>query len=384
MRIYADNAATTPVDPLVVEAMMPYLTERFGNASSVHMFGQEARAGVEKARGEVAALIGAAPGEVVFTSGGTESNNLAIRGFVEANSGGGRHIVTSGIEHAAVRDVCSDLSGRGFEVTEVPCGADGTVSAEEVLRALRDDTVLVSLMLANNETGVIQPVSEVGTAVAGLRRAGRRIALHTDAVQAAGRIPVSVEELGCDLLSLSSHKLYAPKGTGALYVRKGTRLSTQNIGGGQERKLRGGTENVAGIAAFGSACAIALGRLEEEPSKLRRMLDIFELSVGDSIPGATFNGNRGDRLPNISNISFEGAAGEAVLINLDMRGAAVSTGSACSSGTIEPSPVIRALGGDPDRARCAVRFSFGRFNSEEDVRRLAESLAEVVALVRSL
>lgn len=383
-RIYADNASTTRVDPRVVEAMLPFLSESYGNASSVHIFGQEARAAVDLARNEAARLIGCPANELVFTSGGTESNNLAIRGFAEANASHGRHIVTGNIEHSAVRDVCRDLETKGFEVTEVACGEDGIVSSSEILSAVREDTILVTLMLANNETGVLQPLREVGEALRGLRDKGRHIFLHTDAVQAVGKIPVSVDELGCDLLSLSGHKVYAPKGVGALFIRKGVRISRQNIGGGQERKLRGGTENVPGIVALGEACRIARDVTPDEASRVSGLRDMFEREVSTRIDGVIFNGSRDQRIPNISNISFSGVDGEAVLINLDLRGVAVSTGSACSSGTIEPSPVILALPDGERRARGAVRFSFGRFNSDEDIRELVARLDEAVSSIRAL
>ena len=395
-RIYADNASTTRVDPRVVEAMFPFLSECFGNASSVHIFGQEARAAVDLARSEVARLIGCAPNELLFTSGGTESNNLALRGLAEANASHGRHIVTGNTEHPAVRDVCRDLESKGFKVTEVACGDDGIVSSADILSAVREDTILITLMLANNETGVLQPVREIGDALVTMRESGRHIFLHTDAVQAVGKVEVSVDELGCDLLSLSGHKVYAPKGVGALYVRKGVRISRQNIGGGQERKLRGGTENVPGIVALGGtlpaplvvglgeACRIAREEMSVEASRVTDLRDILERGVCENISDITFNGSRERRIPNISNISFGGAEGEAVLINLDLRGVAVSTGSACSSGTIEPSPVILALPDGERRARGAVRFSFGRFNSEEEIRELTARLSEAVTSIRSL
>lgn len=383
-RIYADNASTTQPDPRAVEVMIPFLTERFGNASSVHTFGQEARAAVDAARSNVSRLLGCSANEVVFTSGGTESNNLAVRGFAEANSKSGRHIVTTNIEHPAVKEVCRDLETKGFQVTEVPCGPDGIVDARSVIDALREDTILVSVMLANNETGALQPVAEIGAAIRALRETGRHIFLHTDAVQAFGKIGFSADGLGCDLLSVSGHKLYAPKGVGALYVRKGVRIGRQNIGGGQEQKLRGGTENVPGIAAFGEACRIALEEMTVENARLARLTSLFEDALRGKVSGITFNGSRDRRLPNISNVSFDGVDGEAVLINLDLRGVAVSTGSACSSGTIEPSPVILALPEGETRARGAVRFSFGRFNTEEEIDRLVTHLSESVDAMRSL
>ncbi|MEP6787855.1 MAG: cysteine desulfurase NifS [Acidobacteriota bacterium] len=383
-RVYLDNSATTPVDPRVVDAMLPYLKDSFGNASSIHFFGQEARAAVDKARHQVAELQNARPNEIVFTSGGTESDNLAVRGFAEANEHHGKHIVTSAIEHPAVKNVCEDLEKQGFEVAYLPVYDDGVVRIEDVKDAVRDDTILITVMTANNEIGTIQPVEEIGRFVRGLRTGGRKIAFHTDAVQAVGKIPVDVEEIGCDLLSISGHKIHAPKGIGALYVRRGTRLHPQNIGGRQERGVRGGTESVPNIVAIGSAAELAKIELDKETADLRDLRDRFESSVGEAIPDIIFNGNRKTRLPNISNISFRSVEGEGLLINLDMQGVAVSTGSACSSGSLEPSPVIRALGVDDERARSAIRFSFGRFNTAEDVDRVLEVLPEAVQTLRSL
>ncbi len=383
-RIYLDNSATTPVAPEVVEAMMPYLTDKFGNPSSIHFFGQEARGAVDKARHQVAALINARPNEIVFTSGGTEANNLAIRGLAESNSKHGKHIITSAIEHSAVKNVCEDLEKRDYWVTYLPVYGDGLVRFEDVEAAITSETILISIMTANNEIGTIQPVAEIGRLVRSLREKGRKIWFHTDAVQAAGKIAVDVEEIGCDLLSISSHKIYAPKGTGALYVRRGVRLHPQNIGGHQERERRGGTESVPNIVAFGKACEIAKGELAIASDYLRSLRDGFESRIGEMVTDIVFNGDRKNRLPNISNVSFRSIEGEAMLINLDMQGIAVSTGSACSSGTLEPSPVIRALDPDDERARGAIRFSFGRFNAEEDVDRLLDVLPDAVGNLRSL
>lgn len=382
-RIYLDNAATTPVDPRVVDAMMPYLTDKFGNASSIHFFGQEAKAAVDKARHQIAALINARPNEIVFTSGGTEADNLAIRGLVEANEKYGRHIITSAIEHSAVLATCAELERHGCEVTYLPVYAEGVVRIDDLTNAIRDDTVLVTLMAANNEIGTLQPLAEAGRMVRSLRDAGQKLWFHTDAVQAAGKIPIDVEEIGCDLLSLSAHKIYAPKGVGALYVRRGVRLAAQNLGGHQERERRGGTESVPNIVAFGEACDLAVADLASMAST-REMRDLFESRIGEIIPEIVYNGDRVERLPNISNISFRKVEGEALLINLDMQGIAVSTGSACSSGSLEPSPVIRALGRDDELARGAVRFSFGRFNSAEDAEKIFEVLPGAIQSVRGL
>ena len=383
-RVYLDNSATTAVDPLVIEAMMPYLIEDFGNASSIHYYGQRARAAVDKARHQTAALINSRPNEIIFTSGGTESNNLAVRGLAEANEHHGRHIITSQIEHSAVKSVCEDLEKSDFEVTYLPVYENGIIWIEDVKAAIRDDTILISVMIANNEIGTIQPVEEIGRLVADLRKHGRKIWFHTDAVQAAGKMPVDVEAFNCDLLSLSGHKIHAPKGVGALYVRRGTRLHSQNIGGRQERGIRGGTESVPNIVAFGKACEMAAETVTEFAVQSAVLRDHIENGIGETIKNIEFNGDREHRLPNIANISFRGVEGEGLLINLDMQGIAVSTGSACSSGSLEPSPVIRALGHDDELARTAIRFSLGRFNTIEDADRLLEVLPAAVENLRKL
>ena len=383
-RIYLDNSATTPIDPEVVEAMLPFLTGKFGNASSIHYFGQEARTAVDKARHQVAGLINARPAEIVFTSGGTESNNLAIRGLVEANEKYGKHIITSQIEHSAVKSVCEDLEKRGYEVTYLPVYENGIVQIDDLKKAVRPDTILISIMTANNEIGTIQPVEEIGKFVRALREEGRKIWFHTDAVQAAGKIPVDVEESVCDLLSLSGHKINAPKGIGALYVRRGVRLHAQNIGGRQERERRGGTESVHQIVAFGKACELAKNDLSKNAAYLENLRNKFEDVVSENISGIVFNGERAQRLPNISNISFESVEGEGLLINLDLQGVAVSTGSACSSGSLEPSPVIRALGRRDELARGAIRFSFGKENTPDEVDYLLEVLPKAIENLRRL
>jgi cysteine desulfurase len=384
-QVYLDHSATTPVDPRVVEAMIPYLAGKFGNPSSVHRYGQEARAAVDRARREIAALIGARPNEVVFLSGGTEANNLAIRGLCEAAEIHGRHVITSSIEHPSVRGVLESLEKRGWEISRLPVYEDGVVRLEDVRAALRPDTVLISAMLANNEIGTIQPIREIGKLVSEERAHGRRhLWLHTDAVQAAGRIELSVDELGCDLLSLSAHKLYAPKGTGALYVRRGVRLTNQNVGGHQERERRAGTEGVPGIVAFGVAARLAREELGQRAEQVRHLRDRFERGVVERIDDIVFNGARDQRLAHLSNISFRFIEGEGLLISLDLQGVAVSTGSACSSGTLEPSPVIQALGLNDELARGSIRFSFGKDNSEEDVDYALEALERAVERLRQL
>src|SRR5918993_1211069 len=384
-RVYMDNSATTPVDRRVVDAMLPFLTERFGNPSSVHFYGQEARAAVDRARREVAALINARPNEVVFLSGGTEANNLGVRGVAEMNAERGRHIITSSIEHSSVRGICDALEERGWEVTRLPAYEGGVVRVEDVRAAVRPDTVLVTLMLANNEIGTVQPVAETGALVRELRAAGHKhLWLHTDAVQSLGRMAVDVETLGCDLLSMSAHKLHAPKGVGALYVRRSVRLAAQNIGGHPGRERRGGTEAVSMIRAFSEAARLAREELAERIDHMRDLRDRFEAGVAARVTDIVYNGDREHRLPHISNISFRFIEGEGLLINLDMQGVAVSTGSACSSGSLEPSPVIRALGRDDELARGSIRFSLGKDTTDEDINYALEVLPRAVENLRRL
>jgi cysteine desulfurase len=368
------------VDPRVATAMARAVTETFGNASSVHGFGQQARAAIDRARREVATLIGARQNEIVFTSGGTEANNLAIRGLCAAASAHGRHVITSAIEHPSVAGVCAQLEKQGWEVTRLPVYENGVVRIEDVTEALRPDTVLITIMLANNEIGTIQPVRDIGAII----RERKYLRLHTDAVQAVGRLPLSVDELGCDLLTISGHKLYAPKGIGALYVRRGVRLHGQNIGGHQERERRAGTENVPGIVAFGEAAKLAREELDERARHDYSLRDKFEAEVRKRISDVVMNGDREQRLGHLSNISFRFIEGEGLLINLDLEGVAVSTGSACSSGTLEPSPVIRALGVDDELARGAIRFSFGKDNTEADVDYAVDVLVRAVERLRAL
>src|SRR5215210_4447619 len=384
-RVYFDHSATTPVDRRVVEAMLPYLTEKFGNPSSVHFYGQEARAAVDRARREVASLVGARPNELVFTSGGTEANNLAIRGLCEQHAEHGRHVITTSIEHSSVRGICDALAQRDWEVTRLPAYEDGVVRVEDVRAALRPDTVLVTVMLANNEIGTVQPVAEIAALVRERRDAGQKhLRLHTDAVQAASGMRVDVDELGCDLLSMSAHKLYAPKGVGALYVRRGVRLAPQNIGGHQERERRGGTEAVPFIVAFGEAARLTRLELAERAERIRRLRERFESGVEARVADVVYNGDRARRLPGVSNISFRFIEGEGLLINLDMQGVAVSTGSACSSGSLEPSPVIRALGRDDELARGSIRFSLGKDTTAEDIAYVLDVLPRAVENLRRL
>lgn len=381
-RVYLDHSASTPVDPRVANAMARAVMETFGNASSVHGFGQQARAAIDRARREVAGLIGAKQNEIVFTSGGTEANNLAIRGLCEMSAAHGRHVITSAIEHPSVSGVCAELEKRGWEITRLPVYQNGIVRIEDLAQALRPDTVLITIMVANNEIGTIQPISQISSLVREKRQ--KHLWLHTDAVQAAGRVPLNVDELGCDLLTMSGHKLYAPKGIGALYVRRGVRLHVQNVGGHQERERRAGTENVPGIVAFGEAAKLAREELVQRSQHDRALRDRFEAEVRDQIGDVVFNGDSEQRLGHLSNISFRFIEGEGLLINLDLEGVAVSTGSACSSGTLEPSPVIRALGVDDELARGSIRFSFGKDNTEADVDYAVEVLSYAVERLRML
>jgi cysteine desulfurase len=383
-RIYLDHSATTPLDGRVLDAMLPFLTEKLGNPSSVHSFGQAARAAVDKARRQVASLIKARANEIVFTSGGTESNNLAIRGLCEAHQSQGKHIIVSSIEHPSVRGVVDELEKQGWEITRLPVYDDGLVRVADVAGAIRGDTTLVSVMMANNEIGTIQPVTEIGEIVREERKQGRRLWFHTDAVQSAGRLAIDVETLGCDLLTLSAHKIYGPKGMGALYIRRGTKIFPQQVGGHQERERRAGTESVANIVGFGVAAELARAEIDERNEHARRLRDRFEREAAARIEDIVFNGDRNRRLPHLSNISFRFIEGEGLLIHLDMQGVAVSTGSACSSGTLEPSPVIRALGRDEELARGAIRFSFGKDNSEDDVGYTVEVLSRAVKSLRDL
>ena len=383
-QVYLDHSASTPIDPRVVEAMLPYLTSSFGNPSSVHFFGQQVRAAVDRARRAVASLIGARANEVVFVSGGTEANNLAIRGLCETHKSGKGHVVTSVIEHPSVRGCFDALEAQGWEVTRVPVDQSGIVKIEEVRAALQPNTVLISLMLANNEIGTIQPIKEIGELVRKIRSENPQLRFHTDAVQAAGRLDLNVDTLGCDLLSLSAHKLYAPQGVGALYVRRGVRLAPQNIGGHQERERRAGTESVPNIVAFGEAARLARTELSQRSEHTKRLRDRFEAEVCKRVPDIVFNGDRQQRLDHISNISFRFIEGEGLLISLDLQGVAVSTGSACSSGTLEPSPVIRALGHNDELARGSIRFSFGKDNTDADLDHVMEVLPLVVERLRAM
>ena len=383
MRAYLDYNATTPVDPTVLEAMLPFLADNFGNASSIHSAGQRARAAVDRARDSVAMLLGAKPSEIVFTSGGTESDNLAILGLVAAvaskSAGGRKHIITSAIEHHAVLNSCQALEEQGIDVTYVPVGSTGVVDPDEIRRVLRPDTILITVMHANNEIGTIQPIEEIGRIAS-----EGDVYFHCDAVQSAGKLPLNVNQLAVDLLSVSAHKIYGPKGVGALYVRTGTPLSPQFHGGHHERDRRPGTENVPGIVGFGKAAELALANLAEEPQRVVALRDRLERAILDSVSSVRVNGDVARRVANMTNLSFAAAGGEAMLIALDLMGVACSTGAACSSGAVEPSHVLLAIGLSPDEARSSLRFSLGRQTTAEEIDYAIAAIPKVVDRLRAL
>jgi cysteine desulfurase len=382
MRVYLDYNATTPVDPAVVDAMQPYFSAEFGNASSIHSVGQRARSAVERAREQVAALVGARPADVIFTSGGTEADNLAIFGIVEASrlAGADRpHVVTTAIEHHAVLNACQALENRGVDVTFVPVNREGIVDPADVRGALRPETVLITVMHANNELGTVQPIEEIGEIAA-----QADIYFHTDAVQSTGKIQVDVNRLRVDALSLSAHKIYGPKGVGALYLRAGTLLEPQFRGGHHERDRRPGTENVPGIAGLGKAAEIARERLAAESRRSNRLRDRLEESLLRTVPNCVVNGSRANRVPNTTNFTFFGAEGEALEIALDLKGIACSTGAACSSGAIEPSHVLSAIGLAPEDARASLRFSLGHNTTQEEIDYALSVIPGVVEHLRDL
>ena len=385
MKVYLDNSATTAMASEVIEAMLPYFSDEMGNAQSVHSFGQRAKAAVEKARREVAALINAAPPEIVFLSGGTEADNLAIRGIAEAHGDHGRHIITTRIEHPAVLATCEALEAKGFRVTYLPVSRNGIVGIDDVRLAIGDDTILISVMLANNETGTIQPIEEIAALVTEAHARGLdHLHFHTDAVQAVGKVHVDVKRLGVDLLSLSGHKIHGPKGVGALYVRKGTRLAKLLYGGHHERDRRAGTENVPGIVGLGRAAELARAQLDERISRMRGLRDYIEQQVTSRLPGVRVNGDKQQRVPNVSNMSFDGVDGESLLIALDLKGIAVSTGSACASGSLEPSHVLQALGLTREEVRGSLRLSLGAYTTLEEVDYAVSVLADTVTRLREM
>lgn len=377
--IYLDHAATTPVHPRVLGAMLPYLQEQYGNPSSVYSLAQRAKKALEAARERVAQFIGAQAQEIVFTSGGTESDNTALRGMAQANRGRGKHIITTGIEHHAVLDTAAALEKEGFSVTYLPVDEYGQVRIADLEAAIRDDTILISIMYANNEVGTIQPIREIG-------RVAREhnIIFHTDAVQAAGYLPLDVNRDGVDLLSLSAHKLYGPKGVGVLYIRKGTPIATLLKGGGQERNWRPGTENVAGIVGLGEAVVLAQERMGERGARLRHLRDMLIAGVLEGIDYVRLNGHPEKRLPGNAHFIFEFIEGESLLLSLDLEGIAGSSGSACTSGSLEPSHVLLAMGIPHELAHGSLRLTLGDENTKGDIERVLEVLPPIVKRLRDM
>jgi cysteine desulfurase len=378
-QIYLDYAATTPAHPEVVEAMLPYFTEVFGNPSSIHSCAQEAKGAVEEARTKVAALIGAGDEEIVFTGGGTEADNFALEGVAFANQAKGNHLITTAIEHHAVTETCKFLERRGFQITYLPVDEYGLVDPDNVRRAITGKTILISVMQANNEVGTIEPIVEISQIA---REAG--VYFHTDAVQTAGHIPLDVNELGVDLLSISAHKLYGPKGVGALYIRKGTKLAPFIHGGSQEGGRRASTENVPGIVGFGRAAELAGQEMDGEIPRLTGLRDRLIKGILGGIENSRLNGHPVKRLPNSVNVSIDFIEGESMCLNLDLEGICASTGSACTSSSLEPSHVLLAIGLSPEQAHGSLRFTLGKWTGEEDIDRVLEVLPRVVAKLRAM
>jgi len=378
-RIYLDYAATTPTHPEVAKAMLPYFTEAFGNPSSIHSYGPEAKGAIEEARAKVADLIGARNEEIVFTSGGTEADNFALKGVAFANENGGNHIITSPIEHPAVIETSKFLERRGFSVTYLPVDEYGLVDPEDARKAITGKTILISVMHANNEIGTIEPIAEIGKIA---QEAG--VYFHTDAMQTAGHVPIDVNKLGVDLLSMSAHKLYGPKGTGALYIRKGTKLVSFMHGGEQERRRRASTENVPGIVGFGRAVEIAQKEMGEEAKRLNYLRGQLIKGLLERIDHARLNGHPVNRLSNNVNVSVDFVEGESMLLNLDLEGICASTGSACSSASLEPSHVLLALGLSHEQAHGSLRFSLGKWTTGDEIERVLDILPRVVAKLRAM
>ena len=377
--VYADHSATTAVRPEVLEAMLPYFTQQYGNASSIYQVAQESKMALEEARKQVAKGIGAKAREIYFTGCGTEADNWAIKGIAEALGAKGRHIITSAVEHHAVLHTCQYLEKQGFRVTYLPVDADGVVSVEALKKAIDDETILVSIMMANNEIGTINPIEEIGAICR-----ENKVLFHVDAVQALGTLPIDVEKMKIDMLSMSAHKLYGPKGVGALYVRKGIRIPSFIHGGAQESKRRAGTENVAGIVGFGKAVELAVAEMEERNAKLREMRDRLIDGVLETIPHSRLNGHRTKRLPGHANFSFEFIEGESMLMLLDMNDIYASSGSACTSGSLDPSHVLLAIGLPHEIAHGSLRLTFGRENTMEDVDYILEKLPPIVQRLRDM
>ncbi|MDZ4165642.1 MAG: cysteine desulfurase NifS [Smithellaceae bacterium] len=378
-RVYLDHAATTPVDRQVLAAMLPYFTEEYGNAASLHSFGQAARQAVEEARQQVALFIGARAEEIIFTGGGTESDNLALKGVASALAAKGRHIITSAVEHHAISESCGFLEKEGFRITYLPVDQYGLVDPDDLKKAITDETVIISIMHANNEIGTIQPVAEIGRIAK-----DRGICFHTDAVQTLGHVPLNVNELNVDMLSASAHKLYGPKGVGLLYVRKGTRINPILHGGEQERKRRPSTQNVPGIVGFGKAVQLAAERMAQDGKAISGLRNRFIREVMEKIGDCRLNGHPELRLPNNANISIEYVEGESLILSLDMEGIACSTGSACSSASLEPSHVLLAIGCSHEMAHGSIRFSLGLSTSDEDIDYVMNILPGVVKRLRNM
>ncbi len=378
-RVYFDHSATTPVDPAVVDAMMPFLNEKFGNPSSIHSFGREAKVALEEAREIVADFCRVRAADIYFTSGGTESDNMAIKGVAYELKDKGRHIITSKIEHHAVLHTCEFLEKEGFEVSYVAPDQYGMIHAEAVAELIRNDTILISIMHANNEVGTINPIEQIGAIAR-----ERGILFHTDAVQTFGKLPIDLSKLPVDLMSMSGHKIYGPKGIGVLYVRKGVKLVPLSHGGGHERNRRPGTENMPGIVGLAKAVELRKGRMQSDNEHVARLRDKFHDLINQSIPRVILNGHPEKRLAGHLNLSFQGIEGEALLLSLDLKGVAASSGSACTSGSIDPSHVLTAMGIKPELSRSSIRFTLGRDNTDEDVEYAASILPEIVQRLRSM
>ena len=383
-RVYLDYAATTPMDERVIKAIKPYWRHFFGNPSSLHYFGQQARQAVNQAREKVAHLINALPEEIVFTSGGTEADNFALKGTAFSLKDKGSHLITTKIEHSAILNPAKFLVKQGFKVTYLSPQKDGLINPKDLEAALTDQTILVSVMHANNEVGTIEPIKELIEVVKKFRGNKKYPLFHTDAVQTVGHIPIDVQELGVDLLSMSSHKLYGPKGVGALYIKKGVQLEPLLHGGEQERGRRGSTENVPGIVGFGKACELAEKELASESIRLTKLRDYFIQEIMSKIKDATLNGHLSQRLPNNINLSFAGIEGESMMLSLDLAGIACSTGSACSSNTLEPSHVILALGINPESAHSSLRFSLGKETTKQDLDYTIKQLIKIIQRLRNI
>ena len=377
--IYFDNAATTKLDEEVLQEMMPYLTENYGNASSIYKIGREARKAVETAREQIAKVLNCKPNEIYFTAGGSESDNTAIKGIARANKNKGNHIITSKIEHPAVLETCKELEKEGFEVSYISVDENGIINLEELKNAIKPTTILITVMFANNEIGTIQPIEEIGQIAK-----ENNIYFHTDAVQAVGSIKIDVQKLNIDSLSLSGHKFYGPKGIGALYVRTGIRFEKLIAGGHQERNKRAGTENVAGIVGIGKAFELAYSNLDEHNEKIRKLRDYYVEQVKEKIPYIKINGDMEKRLPGNSNISFKFIEGEGLLLNLDLKGIYASSGSACTSGSLDPSHVLLAIGLPHEIARGSLRITIGKYNTKEEVDYLVENLVEIINRLREM